>query len=462
MAAVIVFRNHLTNNLQIPAAVVTQIIDVHGYDSIHEFASATDREIRALTSTIRKPPSVANDASSPKIVLGQSYAIRILHFMYYARLISKVGRQHTTTPVGQATCTIDNIRTIGRYFEWIGDHDESDSPEYPSAFDGKNSRTLLEDIDTWLKRTYVTREYVDPNMNPDDDPGFLQPDVESELIRRTSMNDDDFNENNKRVWLMLRAVTHKTDAWSIIEGFARNQNGRQGYISLTAHFKGRGHISRIKTDAKNVLERIFWKGSTINFTFDVFVSRLQGAYHDLAEYGDNRTDESKVVTLITKVAGDSSLSSACTFIRNDAQPSGDFTAAIQYLSNEVLAKNRVVNTNNTRNISSTSSRRNFSRNRNNNGGSTQAPSNAKSNTGDRYSKEGNIFLNDGTYSNHIWWNILNKEERKYCESLRQRRRTRKRNTQARNERHVSNIDTRNLDDNTKPAANAGNGMSRRR
>jgi len=76
----------------------------------------------------------------------------------------------------------------------------------------------------------------------------------------------------------------------------------------------------------------------------VFVSRLQGAYHDLAEYGDVRTDESKVDTLVTKVSGDSSLSSACTFIRNDAQLSADFTAAIQYLSNEVLAKNRVVNT----------------------------------------------------------------------------------------------------------------------
>jgi len=50
-------------------------------------------------------------------------------------------------------------------------------------------------------------------------------------------------------------------------------------------------------------ERIFWKGNTRNFTFDVFVSRLQGAYHDLAEYGDFRTDESKVDTLITKVSG---------------------------------------------------------------------------------------------------------------------------------------------------------------
>jgi len=95
MVAVIVFRNHLINNLQLPAPVVHEIIDVHGYDSVDEFASATDREIRDLISTIRKTPSVATNATSPKIVLGQTYAIRILHFMYYSRLIKKVGRQHT-------------------------------------------------------------------------------------------------------------------------------------------------------------------------------------------------------------------------------------------------------------------------------------------------------------------------------------------------------------------------------
>jgi len=114
MAAVIAFRNHLINYLQLPAAVVNQIIDVHGYDSVQEFASATDREIRARISTIRKTPSVANDASSPKIVLGQSVAIRILHLMFYSRLIRKVGRQHTIGPAGQATSSINNIRTIGR------------------------------------------------------------------------------------------------------------------------------------------------------------------------------------------------------------------------------------------------------------------------------------------------------------------------------------------------------------
>ena len=463
MAAVIVFRNHLINNLQLPAAVVSQIIDIHGYDSVEEFATATDREIRDLIATIRKTPSIPNDSSSPKIVLGQTFAIRILHFMYYSRLIQKVGRQHTIGPGTQATSSIANIRTIGRYFERIGDHDESDSPDYPSAYDGKNSRTLLEDIDSWLSRTYgrgnillsyVTRVYADPNLNPEGDPGFLQPDVENELIRRASMFDDDFNENNKRVWLMLRAVTHKTDAWQIIKGVSRSQNGRQAYLALISHFKGRGHVSRIKTDARNVLERIFWKGTSRGFTFDTFVSRLQGAYHDLAEYGDVRTDESKVDMLLTKVSGDSSLSSACTFIRNDPDLSADFIAAIQYLSNEVLARSRTMATNPTRNISATSRRespRQKSRNSRDN-------NNAIGNSNDRFSKEGNIILNDGTYSNHIWWNVFNEDERRYCESLRQRRRNKRRNSQ----RNVSTIETKNSKDDTKPAANAGNGMSRRR
>ena len=186
----------------------------------------------------------------------------------------------------------------------------------------------------------------------------------------------------------------------------------------------------------------------------MFVSRLQGAYHDLAEYGDVRTDESKVETLITKVSGDSSLSSACTFIRNDAILSVDFTAAIQYISNEVLARNRVVNTNPTRNISATSRRespRHKSKNTRDNG-------NISGNSTDRFSKEGNIILNDGTYSNHVWWNVFNDEERKYCESLRQRRRNNRINSQ----RNVSTVETRNSNDETKPAASAGNGMSRRR
>ncbi len=63
--------------------------------------------------------------------------------MVFSRLIKKVDRQHTMGPVGLATSTITNIRTIGRYFERVEEHNESDSPEYPSAYDGKTLETYL-------------------------------------------------------------------------------------------------------------------------------------------------------------------------------------------------------------------------------------------------------------------------------------------------------------------------------
>jgi len=60
--------------------------------------------------------------------------------MVFSRLIKKVDRQHTMGPVAS---TIANIRTIGRYFERIGEHNEPDSPQYPSAYDGKALETYL-------------------------------------------------------------------------------------------------------------------------------------------------------------------------------------------------------------------------------------------------------------------------------------------------------------------------------
>jgi len=58
----------------------------------------------------------------------------------------------------------------------------------------------------------------------------------------------------------------------------------------------------------------------------------------------------------------------------------------------------------------------------------------------------------------IFGGVFNEEERKYCESLRQRRRNNRRNSQ----RNVSTVETKNSKDDTKPAASAGNGMSQRR
>ena len=98
----------------------------------------------------------------------------------------------------------------------------------------------------------MTREYVDPNLDPEPESGFLQPDVEIELVRRASMIDDNFNENNKRVWLMLRAVTHKADAWQM-----------QGFRIAGRHISPSSHISRGEgiSGGLKLMQEMCWNGS---------------------------------------------------------------------------------------------------------------------------------------------------------------------------------------------------------
>ena len=166
-----------------------------------------------------------------------------------------------------------------------------------------------------------------------DDPGFLQPDVQSELIRRARHDGDVFAHNNRQIWMMVYHVTHGTEAWSIVRTHNRTANGRQAYLDLVSHYRGEGHQNRIRSDAERTLSKLFWNGKK-NFEFSTFTARMTGAFSDLENTGDGRSDRHKVTFLLSKIQEDSGLNAACTHVRGDATLSQDFRGAIEYLTNE--------------------------------------------------------------------------------------------------------------------------------
>ena len=496
-AAAAAINNYMQNTLNIPQNVANEVVNTHGYTSFSDFAQATEDQIHDLIIAIRNTPSDVNNPNSNKIVVGQQFALRLSFLAHYSRYIETIQRNHTDN-LG----SVVNVTKIGRFFTHHKNHTDADLPDYPAAYDNKNSRVMLEDIDSWLSKaygqneiilSYITRDYPKPADDPVADPGFLRPSIESELIRRAKHDDDNYEENNKKVWSMIRAVTHKTDAWAIVKAFSRTGNGRGAYLALVAQYKGRGHVNRIKTEARNVLDRIFWNGKSRNFSWDTFTSRLQGAFDDLEEHGDNRTDEHRVTTLLEKVEKDGGLNAACTYIRNDATLSHDFRKALEYLTGEVLALDRLrTRARDSRSISTVSTSTNSSpgrgrgrgrggrtgrgqgrgngggrghyHNRNNRG--FRPGQNNPIGTSDRFSSNGQILLNDGAYSNDVWWNVLSADERAYCENLRRKRREQVRNNNTRTtsslESTPQNNDASNNTSQENRDNNAGSQMSRRR
>ena len=125
----ITMNAYLTGQLLIPQLIANEITNTHGFTRVSDFAQVSQKNINTLVNSINKTHSDPDDAKSPKIVVGLQHVLRLGHLAQYASYINVVGRAHAIN-VG----TIANITRIGRYFEKLGEHTDTDLPAYPKSF----------------------------------------------------------------------------------------------------------------------------------------------------------------------------------------------------------------------------------------------------------------------------------------------------------------------------------------
>lgn len=130
------------------------------------------------------------------------------------------------------------------------------------------------------------------------DPGHATPTHEDELIWGTPHGDAMYNSNNAMVWNVVRHMMHGTEAWSFVKMFSNTLNGRDALISFHSQHLGTGHVSKIMLNADKTLETIFWNGKARNFSRDGFIARISGAFADLDEHNESRSDEAKVCLVL--------------------------------------------------------------------------------------------------------------------------------------------------------------------
>ena len=347
MAAItIAFRDqYLVARLNFSAPLAAEVV-TQGYANVELFRRKTPTNIYDLIKAIRG--TLLDPA-----VTGLYHTVPALHadtlraLVQYANYLHIVDRNHSVIRGAQA-----NLDMIAAYFAGIpaGTDGDPTLPDFPDTFDNRDTRLMLENMETWLTNAYgagkipllaYTRSQA---AVPLPDPGFMQDSVEEELIRRARLDGDLFLKNIKKIWNMIYKVTHGTDAWSIVKGHmrARNgrpaQNGRQAYFDLIAHYLGEDHQNRIRIAAEEQLTTLHWTGNARRFDFATFTSRLNGAFEDLESSGDGRTARMKVTTLLQMISRDSGLKAAVSHVRGSRTLSQDFRGAISYLANEASAE----------------------------------------------------------------------------------------------------------------------------
>jgi hypothetical protein len=170
---------------------------------------------------------------------------------------------------------------------------------------------------------YVVRTDVDDLYVFDDD--------EERRMYQMPLRGENFKRDNKLVYNMLKAACVKSDAWTWIQDYDKNANGRKAWQALIAHYDGTGELKKRVERAKEEIARLHYKDEKV-FPFKQYVTKLKESFFVLAKDKDeNLTDKQRVDVLMKGIkSSDASIIAAKTSVFKDYR--SDFNAATSFLS----------------------------------------------------------------------------------------------------------------------------------
>ncbi len=108
----------------------------------------------------------------------------------------------------------------------------------------------------------------------EDDLYVFDDDEERRSMYQMPLTDENFKRDNKLVYGMLKAACVKSDAWTWIQDYDKNANGRKAWQALIAHYDGTGELNKPVERAKEEIARLHYKNKKV-FPFERYVTKLK-------------------------------------------------------------------------------------------------------------------------------------------------------------------------------------------
>lgn len=146
-----------------------------------------------------------------------------------------------------------------------------------------------------------------------------------------------YENDNKAVYLQLKQCVLNTEGWEWIKSYDANQNGRLSMQKLRLHYDGPAATSKRIALANQMIKELHYK-SEQSFSFESFITKLNGAYQVLEENGEGKSTRTKIEELLSKInSNHADIRSAIGVIRMSSEYNNDFTLTVNKLS-EVITQ----------------------------------------------------------------------------------------------------------------------------
>jgi len=291
-----------------PVASV-EITDNQGISSLADIRNLEDDDITTLIEAVRKPggtipnpmagPGMPAVIPNPGIQVSMQSVKNLKLAVFYAKHRARCS--HVTT---LADITLQNVQAI-RMIQTIEEAYDDDADETPTLKQNPNDKDIIDNLQkfethlfkcygvTKIPLSYVIRDDVQP---PAVDPPNGYDSFQHELTARAPHGNEYYQQDNHKVYDLLKESIGSTNEFTWIKGFERTKNGREAFISYRNHVLGRSRRSNIVSKAERTLEVTKYYGEKPRFTFEKYLSIHKNAHQEIAD-----TDPDSAISEFNKV-----------------------------------------------------------------------------------------------------------------------------------------------------------------
>ena len=183
--------------------------------------------------------------------------------------------------------------------------------------------------------------------------GFVPRNKKEELKYDLPLTGPKYSADNSMVFSMLSVATLSTIAYTYVESYKHQLDGRSAMMALRSHYDGDANTNKKLTRYQGIISNIEYTNER-TATWENQLTKLIEAYQWMSTRASQSfTDDIKVIKLCTmiKVANNNALAIAVEYMRNNYR--SNFDGAVTYITGRINEINALKPTAATRYISQT-------------------------------------------------------------------------------------------------------------
>jgi hypothetical protein len=156
------------------------------------------------------------------------------------------------------------------------------------------------------------------------------PSADDRLATLVVLTGDSYQQDNARVWDLLRPLVYGTPAWSYVKQYDARKNGRMAFRVLQRRGEGESAKDARRAKAEEIISKAKYSGTSKRFTLNSLINLLQGAFTDMEECGEP-VSPNRQVDIFCKAMQADRLKQVRIAIMQSADTRSDFTNAYTFV-----------------------------------------------------------------------------------------------------------------------------------